>query len=105
MPPKGEEKKEENLVGSLRMQYNELPEDKKDFAITTSSNALTTLLNGELNYYQDVSKIIKHEFESKYEGTWHVVVGKAFGSFVTHQTRRIIYFFLGEVGFLIFKHG
>mmetsp|Transcript_4421 Transcript_4421/g.5649 ORF Transcript_4421/g.5649 Transcript_4421/m.5649 type:complete len:82 (-) Transcript_4421:128-373(-) len=41
----------------------------------------------------------------RYPGAWHVIVGKSFGSFVTHEVSSIIYFFVGSVGFLIFKHG
>ena len=38
-------------------------------------------------------------------GAWHCIVGKHFGSFVTHETKSLCYFFIGHVGFLIFKHG
>ena len=41
----------------------------------------------------------------RYPGAWHVIVGKHFGSFVTHETKSIVYFFVGAVGFLVFKHG
>jgi dynein light chain LC8-type len=41
----------------------------------------------------------------RYPGAWHVVVGTSFGSYVTHEVSSIIYFFVGAVGFLVFKHG
>ncbi|KAF8328445.1 dynein light chain type 1-domain-containing protein, partial [Cantharellus anzutake] len=33
---------------------------------------------------KDIASHIKREFDTKYGPTWHVVVGKNFGSYVTH---------------------
>ena len=38
-------------------------------------------------------------------GTWHVVVGKHFGSFVTHETRGFLYFYVYDKAVMIFKAG
>lgn len=32
----------------------------------------------------------------KYNPTWHCVVGRNFGSYVTHETKHFIYFYLGQ---------
>ncbi|CAM9290296.1 unnamed protein product [Heterosigma akashiwo] len=102
---KADEKKDESLVGKLRVEYNELNEEVQQIIVEAAEESLTDLLSGVLHYYQDVAGKIKTSIEEKCGGSWHIVVGKNFGSFVTHQTRSIIYFFLGEVGFLIFRHG
>lgn len=34
----------------------------------------------------------------KYNPTWHCVVGRNFGSYVTHETKHFIYFYLGQAG-------
>ena len=44
-----------------------------------------------------VKKNDKQEFDKKYNPTWHVVVGRNFGSYVTHETKHFIYFYLGQV--------
>ncbi len=49
--------------------------------------------------------VIKKEFDKKYGPTWHVVVGRNFGSYVTHETKHFIYFYLGQVAILCFKSG
>lgn len=36
------------------------------------------------NIEKDIAANIKKEFDKKYGPTWHVVVGKNFGSYVTH---------------------
>jgi hypothetical protein len=33
----------------------------------------------------------------------HVIVGRNFGSYVTHETKHFIYFYLGQVAVLLFK--
>lgn len=33
---------------------------------------------------KDIASLVKRDFDRKYGPTWHVVVGKNFGSFVTH---------------------
>uniref|UniRef100_A0AAY4BUQ7 Dynein light chain n=1 Tax=Denticeps clupeoides TaxID=299321 RepID=A0AAY4BUQ7_9TELE len=32
------------------------------------------------------------EFDKKYNPTWHCIVGRNFGSYVTHETKHFIYF-------------
>ncbi|OPJ74744.1 hypothetical protein AV530_018283 [Patagioenas fasciata monilis] len=45
------------------------------------------------------------EFDKKYNPTWHCIVGRNFGSYVTHETKHFIYFYLGQVAILLFKSG
>ena len=54
---------------------------------------------------QDVAAYIKKEFDKKYNPTWHCIVGRNFGSYVTHETKHFIYFYLGQVAILLFKSG
>lgn len=58
-----------------------------------------------LSALQDVAAYIKKEFDRKYHPTWHVIVGRNFGSYVTHETKHFIYFYLGQVAVLLFKSG
>ncbi|KAG8936442.1 Dynein light chain [Tulasnella sp. 419] len=52
---------------------------------------------------KDIAAYCKREFDKKYGPTWHVVVGKNFGSYVTHETKHFIYFYIGPLAFLIWK--
>ena len=54
---------------------------------------------------QDIAAYIKKEFDKKYNPTWHAIVGRNFGSYVTHETKHFIYFYLGQVAILLFKSG
>ncbi|KAF8354038.1 hypothetical protein PRIPAC_95661 [Pristionchus pacificus] len=35
----------------------------------------------------------------------HCIVGRNFGSYVTHETNYFVYFYLGQVAILLFKSG
>ncbi|KAF3675503.1 putative cytochrome c oxidase copper chaperone 1-like [Capsicum annuum] len=50
-----------------------------------------------------LARSIKKEFDSMYGPAWHCVVGKSFGSFVTHSPAGFLYFSLDSFSFLLFK--
>ncbi|KAJ5788651.1 hypothetical protein N7457_003641 [Penicillium paradoxum] len=52
---------------------------------------------------KDIAQYIKKEFDSRKGATWHCVVGRNFGSFVTHETKHFIYFYIGHCAILLFK--
>ncbi|VDM22758.1 unnamed protein product [Hydatigera taeniaeformis] len=54
---------------------------------------------------KDVAAAIKKKFDSEYGPTWHCIVGRNFGSYVTHETKNFIYFYMGQVAILLFKSG
>ena len=64
-----------------------------------------TLINPIFSFFTDIAAYIKKEFDKKYNPTWHCIVGRNFGSYVTHETRHFIYFYLGQVAILLFKSG
>ena len=53
------------------------------------------------NIEKDIVAHIK-EFD-KYNPTWHRIMGRNFGSYVTHETKHFIYFYLGQVAILLFN--
>lgn len=59
----------------------------------------------KFNIEKDIAAYIKKEFDKKYNPTWHCVVGRNFGSYVTHETKHFIYFYMGQVAILLFKSG
>lgn len=50
-----------------------------------------------------IAQFIKRELDRKYGPTWHVVVGRSFGSYVSHDDQNFVYFFVGDCGFLIWR--
>ncbi|XP_047312219.1 dynein light chain 1, cytoplasmic-like [Impatiens glandulifera] len=54
---------------------------------------------------KDVAEQIKKDFDRRYGPTWHCIVGKNFGSYVTHETNHFVYFYLDSKAILLFKSG
>ena len=57
------------------------------------------------NVEKDIAAFIKKEFDQKYNPTWHCIVGRSFGSYVTHETKHFIYFYMGQLAILLWKSG
>ncbi|KAK9314801.1 dynein light chain type 1-domain-containing protein [Lipomyces starkeyi] len=55
------------------------------------------------NIEKDIAAHIKKELDQRFGQTWHCIVGRNFGSYVTHETRHFIYFYLGQIAILLFK--
>lgn len=72
----------------------------QDEAVKTAVTALE-----KFNIEKDIAAYIKKEFDKKFSPTWHCIVGRNFGSYVTHETKHFIYFYLGQVAILLFKSG
>ncbi len=54
-------------------------EEMQNESIKIAQDALN-----QYNIEKDIASYCKREFDKKYNPTWHVVVGKNFGSYVTH---------------------
>ncbi|KAI4317569.1 hypothetical protein L6164_025432 [Bauhinia variegata] len=59
----------------------------------------------KLNVEKDVAEHIKKEFDKRHGPTWHCIVGRNFGSYVTHETNHFVYFYLDQKAVLLFKSG
>lgn len=57
------------------------------------------------NTQKEMASFIKEDFKLRYGGTWHCVVGRDFGSYVTHESKHYIYFYNGQTAILLFKTG
>ena len=78
--------------------------DMSDEMQTDAIDVATQALD-RFNIEKDIAAFIKKEFDKKYGPTWHVVVGRSFGSFVTHETKHFIYAYIGQIAFQLWKCG
>ena len=76
-----------------------MPEEMQQDLAECATQALE-----KYNTEKDTAAQIK-ESDKKYNPTWHCIVGRNFGSYVTHETKHFIYFYLGQVAILLFKSG
>jgi len=64
-------------------------------ALADPLSAFQSQAQEKYNIEKDIAAYIKKEFDKKYTPTWHCIVGRNFGSYVTHETKHFIYFYLG----------
>ncbi|THH19801.1 hypothetical protein EW146_g1435 [Bondarzewia mesenterica] len=76
----------------------DMSEDMRQESVDIALEALE-----KYNIEKDIAGQIKKEFDKRHGPTWHVVVGKNFGSYVTHETKHFIYFYVGSLAILIWK--
>ncbi|XP_064488707.1 uncharacterized protein LOC135400746 [Ornithodoros turicata] len=82
------------------VKASDIPEHMQQEAIKVAVEAIE-----RHKILRDVAAFIKTEFDRKFMPTWHCVVGRSFGSYVTYETKRFTYFYVGQVAVLLFKAG
>ena len=50
-----------------------------------------------------VAQWMKKELDRKYGTVWHVIVGRHFASYVGHHDTSMVYFFIADVWFLLWR--
>lgn len=81
------------------MKASDLPEEIQTKVFELAEQSLLYKIE------RDIATFLKKELDQQYGPTWHVIVGKSFGSYVTHEQGFFIYFYIGDLAFLIFKSG
>jgi len=96
----------ESTLGPVKVNYTELHENDQNAVIEIAVNAMKTQEKSERPvYHKDIAQIVKQQLDTIKGGTWHVIVGSSFGCFVSHECKTMLHFFIGNIAFLIWKHG
>jgi dynein light chain LC8-type len=82
------------------IKASDMTESMQQDAIEVSQEALKSY---ELE--KDVAASIKKEFDKRHGASWHCVVGRSFGSYITHESKHFIYFYIDQIAVLLFKSG
>jgi dynein light chain LC8-type len=81
-----------------------MPDDMLKDAIETSRRIIQGVTDFESEGLACAERI-KTEFDSRWSPYWHCIIGRNFGSFVTHETKNFIFFYLGDKAVMLFKAG
>ncbi len=87
------------------IHYQDLSDSARDLALATAKLAFVAKSKSDILYWQQAAELIKKELDSQIGPTWHAIVGTSFGSFVSHESKNIIFFQIGQMKCLVFKHG
>ena len=53
----------------------------------------------------DIANYLKRQLEERYKDRdlcWHVIIGRNFGGCITYKEKVMTYFYVGQIGFLVF---
>ncbi|KAL5110135.1 Dynein light chain 2 cytoplasmic [Taenia crassiceps] len=87
-------------AGKAVVKNADMTEEMQQHAVDCAREAME-----RYNIEKDIAAHIKKDFDKVYSPTWHCVVGRNFGSYVTHESKNFIYFYMGQVAILLFKSG
>mmetsp|Transcript_7064 Transcript_7064/g.11377 ORF Transcript_7064/g.11377 Transcript_7064/m.11377 type:complete len:88 (+) Transcript_7064:40-303(+) len=76
----------------------DMDQDTLEFAINQTSYALDNFTSEK-----EIASYLKQQFEAKYQPNWHCLVGRHFASYVTHEKSCYCYFYIGQMGVMLFK--
>lgn len=91
---------EELIKGEEIIKNADMTEDMIKTAINTAKMAMS-----KYAIEKEIAGYIKREFDRMYYPNWHCIVGKQFGSYVSHESKHYIYFYIGDISFLLYKFG
>ncbi|CAH1802097.1 unnamed protein product [Owenia fusiformis] len=76
-----------------------------DMSENMQCHAIYCAIQAMRDFYvqKDIAAYIKNEFDTKFGPTWHCIVGRKFGSYVTYE--HYIHFNLDLVDIFLFKFG
>ncbi|EEF51560.1 dynein light chain, cytoplasmic [Ricinus communis] len=87
---------------NIRLRSAEMPGAMQERAFRCTRAVLDANLEKKLNPTH-IAMCLKKEFDAVYGPAWHCIVGKSFGSFVTHSSGGFVYFSVDKLSFLLFK--
>ncbi|KAI9854683.1 MAG: Dynein light chain [Vezdaea acicularis] len=85
---------------TVSVKSADMTEEMQQFVIGTTKDAIIT---NELKIEKEIAEYIKKTMDKHKGATWHCIVGRNFGSFVTHETKHFIYFYFDHFAILLFK--
>ena len=84
----------------VKVKLIDMEDEMKEDAVHKAIEAVK-----EFTTERDIAQHVKVFFDQKYQPAWHCIVGKAFGSFVTHETKCFIFFTINDYTILLWKNG
>ncbi|KAL5809233.1 hypothetical protein ACOSQ3_029924 [Xanthoceras sorbifolium] len=90
------------LEGKAVVRETDMPEELQSHVTELAYQALDL---HEVSDCQSIARYIKQKFDEVYGPAWHCVVGKDFGSCITHLCGSFIFFRVEMMEFLVFKDG
>ncbi|KAH8318591.1 hypothetical protein KR059_001551 [Drosophila kikkawai] len=80
------------------IRRTDMSQEMQESAIECAKQAI-----GAFETESQIAKYIKNEFDAKFRPNWHCIVGRDFGSSVSHDPDHLIYFYLNQLAILLYR--
>ncbi|TGZ66863.1 hypothetical protein CRM22_005093 [Opisthorchis felineus] len=87
-------------MSEVKMIQSELPESMEGSAVSYAKDAMKLKTTES-----EMAKHIKTKMDKAFGKHWHCVVGKNFGSYVTHDPGNYVFFYVDKMAFQISRFG
>ncbi|TKY49099.1 Dynein light chain [Spatholobus suberectus] len=88
---------------NVRLKSSDMPVHMQEHALRHTRSLIPLHPPSPKPTNTHIARALKKEFDSKYGLAWHCVIGKSFGSFVSHTGGGFIYFSIDSLSVLLFK--
>ncbi|QCE09931.1 dynein light chain 1, cytoplasmic-like [Vigna unguiculata] len=88
---------------NVRLKSSDMPAHMQEHALRHTRSLLSLSTPSPKLSNTLIARALKKEFDTKYGLAWHCVIGKSFGSFVSHTGGGFIYFSIDTLSVLLFK--
>ncbi|KAF7260289.1 hypothetical protein EG68_03177 [Paragonimus skrjabini miyazakii] len=82
------------------VKSTDMPDEMREEVLKIASDALKSS-----DVEKDIAGNLKASLDQKYGPNWHCVVGKHFGSKVSHEAGSFLFFYIGNRAFQVYKFG
>ncbi|CAL8094386.1 unnamed protein product [Calicophoron daubneyi] len=82
------------------VKTSDMPLDRQSEVVQIAQDAMK-----KKTVERDIAEEIKSALDTKYGPNWHVIVGKDFGTKVSHEKGNFIFFYVGDKAVQVFKFG
>ena len=89
-----------NIGKSCTVKNAEMSDAQQNEAMEIALQALE-----KYSVQRDIAKYIKQRFDELHGASWHCIVGRNFGSFITHDEGCFIYFYAHDIAILLYRAG
>ena len=97
---KKKSKKKPEIEISHNIKEVDMSQEMQNLALKTAKEAINKAMTEN-----KIARQLQETFLDEYHGLWHCIVGRDFQSFVSHEVKHFIYFYIGPMGIMLWKAG
>jgi len=91
------------MIGHVEVEQTDMPDNIRNFAVNIIEKAVLNPQNQ--NIERNIALEIREKMNQEFKPQWQCVVGKKYGTSITHEKESLMYALTNDYGILIFRGG